>query len=313
MKISIFKFILIGLVVIVIQGCGTLGPRSSSSKDLGSVLEPVKDSIVAKEKKPLIFPATVSVLMVPGNNHRMVPNSTLRLAAEELKKGLLKNAKYINGVSIISTDDIRGKIALNTIRDLYGTDIVVVLSYEQDQRRLQNGFFAFLDMLIIPVFIFPGVEVTTSTVVDGKIIHIPSNAIIFRSSGTDERSTYLSRYSSEGTKADEESIDGFTSAINKFGESVGIKLSQLDKFDMSQAVSMNKFIEGQAGSQRKQSSPGDNWARVDTYKGSGGGAFGFLEVFLLICMAVFWITRVWRVKEPLIKSEVPAAQGSAVL
>lgn len=295
MKISIFKFILIGLVVINIQGCGTLGPRSSSSMDLGSVLEPVKDSLTSTAKKPLIFPTTVAVLMVPGNNLRMVPSSTLRLAAEELKKGLLKNDKYINGVSIISADDTRGKIALNTIRDLYGADIVVVLSYEQDQRRTQNGFFAFLDIAIVPVFIVPGVEVTTSTVVDGKIIHIPSNAIIFRSSGTDERSTYLSRYSSEGSKTDKESIDGFISATNKFGENVGSKLSQLDKFDMSKAVSMNKFIEGQAEPQRKQSSPGDNWARVDSYKHSGGGAFGFLEIFLLGCMAIFWITRVRKV------------------
>jgi len=83
-------------------------------------------------------------------------------------------------------------------------------------------------------------------VVDGKIIHIPSNAIIFRSSGTDERSTSLSLYSSMETKADEESIDGFTSSINKLGESVGVTLSQFDKFDMSQAVSVNKIIEGQA-------------------------------------------------------------------
>jgi len=292
MRISIFKFIFIGLVVISIQGCGTLGPRSSSSMDLGSVLEPVKDSLTSTAKKPLIFPTTVAVLMVPGKTFRMVPSSTLRLAAEELKKGLLKNDKYINGVSIISADDTRGKISLNTIRDLYGADIVVVLSYEQDQRRTQNGFFAFMDMLIVPTFIFPSVKVTTSTVVDGKIIHIPSNAIIFRSSGTDERSTHLSRYSSEGSKTDEESIGGFISATNKFGENVGGKLLQLDKFDMSKAVSMNKFLEEPVGSQREQSSPGDNWARVDSYKHSGGGAFGFLEIFLLVCMAIFWFTSV---------------------
>ena len=292
MKISIFKFIFVGLVVINIQGCGTLEPRSSSSRNLASVLEPAKDSLSLTEKKPLVFPAPVAVLMIPGDTFRMVPSSTLRLAAEELKKELLKNNAYINGVSIISTDDTRGKISLKTIRDLYGTDIVIVLSYEQDQRRTQGGFFTFLDIAIVPAFIVPSVKVTTSTVVDGKIIHIPSNAIIFRSDGTDERSTFLARISSEGSKTDEESISGFISATNKFGENVGKKLAQLDKFDMSQAVSMNKFMGEQAGSPKKENDPNNNWARVDTYKQSGGGAFGFLDIFLLGGVAIFWFTRV---------------------
>ena len=260
--------------------------------NLSSVLEPVKDSLISTEKKPLTFPATVAVLMIPGENLSMVPSSTLRLAAEELKKELLKNDAYINGVSIISADDTRGKMSLKTIRDLYGTDIVIVLSYEQDQRRTQDGFFTFMDIAIVPAFIVPSVKVTTSTVVDGKIIHIPSNAIIFRSGGTDERSTFLARVSSEGSKVNEESISGFASAINKFGENVGKKLAQLDKFDMSQAVSMNKFMQEQAGPPKKQTDPNNSWAKVDTYKQSGGGAFGFLDIFLLGCVAIFWLISV---------------------
>ena len=296
MNISIFRLIKIGLVIITIQGCNTLGPRSSSSMNLASVLEPVKDSLISTEKKPLIFPATVAVLMVSDHNLRMVPSSTLRLAAEELKKELLKNDAYINGVSIISADDTRGKISLKTIRDLYGADIVVVLSYEQDQRRTQGGFFAFIDIAIVPAFIIPSVKVTTSTVVDGKIIHIPSNAIIFRSSGTDERSAFLARFSSEGSRVDEESISGFISATNKFGENVGKKLAQLGKFDMSKAVSLNRVMEEHAGSPKKQSDPNNSWARVDTYKQSGGGAFGFLDIFLLGCMATLWFISGWSAK-----------------
>lgn len=292
MKIHIMKLIIIGLAVINIQGCGTLQPRSSSSMSLSSVLEPVKDSLASTEKKPLVFPATVAVLMVPGERSHMVPSSTLRLAAEELKKGLLKNSAYISGVSIINAEDIREKISLKTIRDLYGADIVAVISYEQDQRRTQGGFFTLLDLAVIPAFIVPGVKVTTSTVVDGKIIHVPSNAIIFRSSGTNERTTYLARVSTEGSKVDEESIDGFISAINKFGENVSGKLSSLDKFDMSKAVSMNKLIEEQAGTRGTQTASNDSWRKVDTFKSSGGGAIGFLELLLLTCMAAFWFFRV---------------------
>ncbi len=288
MKRSIFKSVLIVVLVISIQAC-VLGPRSSSSVSLSSVLKPVKDSLVLAEKEPLTFPTTVAVLMVPGHSFRMVPTSTLRLAAEELKKELLKNSKYIASVSVISGEDIREKIDLNTIRSLYGADVVAILTYEQDQRRVQNSFFAFLDIAIIPAFLIPSVKVTTSTVVDGKIIHIPSNAIIFRSNGMDDRSIYLSKYSSEDSKPDEESISSFLSATTKLGNNVSNSLSRLDNFDMSKAVSMNRFIEEQSAAEKTQGSSENEWERVDTFKSSGGGATGLLELFLLGCMALAWI------------------------
>jgi len=285
MKLSVFKRVLIVVLLIGIQACA-LGPRSSSSVSLSSVLKPVKDSLALSEKEPLTFPTTAAVLMVPGHGFRMVPMSTLRLAAEELKKELLKNSKYIAGVSIVSGEDTREKMDLNTIQSLYGADVVIVLTYEQDQRRVQNSFFALLDVAIIPAFLIPSVKVTTSTVVDGKIIHIPSNAIIFRSNGMDDRSIHLSKYSSEDSKPDEESISSFLSATNNLGKNVSSSLSRLDNFDMSKAVSMNKFIEEQSGSEEAQGSSDNEWARVDTFKSSGGGATGFLELLLLGSMAL---------------------------
>lgn len=291
MKNLLIKFILLGLVGINLQGCGSLNPRSASSKELANILIPVKDSLVSSEKKPLIFPTTIAILMVPGNYNGMIPDSTLRLAAEELKKELLKNDKYINGISIISSGDIREKISLSTIRNLYGADIVVVISYQQDQRRTQNSLASFMNIAIAPAFLIPSVKVTTSTIIDGKIIHIPSNAIIFRSSGTDERSTYLTPVSSNQGKANDESISGFVSSLNKFGENVGIKLAQLDKFDMSNAVSMNKVINEQSNLQGKPGASGDSWAKVDSYKSSGGGAFDEIGIFILCLMAIYKVRK----------------------
>ncbi len=270
------------IVIFSIQGCASLNPRESSSRDLAEVLTPIKDSLVATDKKPLVFPTTVAILIVPGNNSTMVPTSTLRLAAEELKKTLLKSDKYINGVSIVSAGDIREKISLNTIRDLYGVDILLVLSYQQDQRRIQSSLASMLNIAIVPTFIVPSVKLTTSTVIDGKIIHIPSNAIIFRSSGIDVRSRYLTPVSSNGNKADEESIEGLIAAVKQFGDNVGKKLEGFSEFDMSKAVSMNKILDEKSDPKVASTKPSsDAWSKVDGYKSSGGGAFGFLGVFAL--------------------------------
>lgn len=291
MKTQILKYLIAGILVVTTQGCANLSPKSSSSVELGSILIPVKDSRATVDKKPLKFPATVAVLMVPGTNRSDVPNSTLRIAAEELRKELLKNTKYIAGVSIVATDDTQQKIPLSAIRDLYGADVVIVLSYTQDQRRTQNSFLAFLDVTILPAFVVPSVEVTTTTVVDGKVIHIPSNAIIFRSSGLDERTSFVTSFTSNRMRVDEETIVAFKSATSKFAENLSSKLTQFDKFDMSQAVSMDQFIDGQAASQSKPRDPKDQWTKVDSFKTSGGGAFGFLDLLLLGSLVISWLIR----------------------
>lgn len=298
MTTAMLRATMLGIILFSLAGCGSLRPDSSRSMRLNEILLPVKDSLVSAEKKPLIFPTMVTILMIPGNNNQMVPESTLRIAAETLKKELLKNDKYVNGVSIISADDTREKITLDTIRNLYGSDIVVVVSYQQDQRKTQNTVGALLDITIAPIFLVPSVKMTTSTVIDGKIIHIPSNAIIFRSSGIDESSSRRTRYSVESSQATEESIQSFIAATSLLGINISTKLEQLNTFDMKNAVSANIFITETATASSPTKLPAttsrtitpqepvDNWEKVDSYKRSGGGAFGWLEISILGLLAL---------------------------
>lgn len=270
------------------QGCA-LSPRNSTSLGLSQVLEPVKDSLVATEKQPLVFPAIVGILMVPSENTRMTPTSTLRFAAEELKNELLKNEKYIKGVTIVSASDFREKVSLQKLRDMYGFDIVAVISYEQDQRSIQNGFSSLMDLAIVPAFVVPSVKIITSSVVDGKVVHIPSNAIIFRASGIDKRSKYMTSVSSQGAGANEESIKGLAAAVNDFGNNVSKILAGLDNYDFAKAVSMNDAIEASSGvpSNSINDVEGNSWDKVDAYKRSGG-ALGIPELLALaFCLAGF--------------------------
>lgn len=296
---SLLRTALLSMLLLSLSGCGSLHPASSRSMQLNDILAPVKDSLIVETKKPLTFPTTISILMIPGKNSGMVPDSTLRIAAETLKNELLKNEKYVNGVSIISSDDMREKVTLETIRNLYGSDIVIVVSYQQDQRKTQNSVAAFMDIAIAPIFLIPSVKMTTSTVIDGKIIHIPSNAIIFRSSGLDESSTRMTRYSAESSQATEASIRGFIDATVHFGKNISKKLDQLDAFDMKNAISVNTFISekepaesqppssARTGDTPTPAQPTDNWNRVDNYKRSGGGAAGWLEISVLTLCALY--------------------------
>src|SRR6266540_1528728 len=190
-----------------LTGCAHHIARSSSSAPLTEIMEPVKDSRQTVQKKPLAFPASVAIVMVPGHKSGNIPNTTLRQAAEKLKQQLLASPRYISTVGVVTTDDLRGRISLEKIQAMYGADIAIILSYQQDQRSSQSGVAGLADATIIGTFLFPGVVTNTLSIIDGKVIHIPSNTIIFRASGTDERSTHSTSYAQDGTTT-EESIKG---------------------------------------------------------------------------------------------------------
>lgn len=275
------NIILALFLITSLQGC-VIGPRSSASQGLSQILDPVTDSLVSMDKEPLVFPSTIAILMVPSPDTNMVPNSTLRLAAEELKQELLKNDKYINGVIVVSNSDIKEKITLKTLRKMYGVDIVAIISYQQDQRSSRNSFLSFLDLAIVPAYTIPSVKVTTSTVVDGKIVHIPSNAIIFRASGLNERSTHMTPVSSQENGTNEESIEGLKASIIDLGENVSNILTGLSEFDLSTAVSMDDVIEQSKISEENSSSlEGKSWEKVDNYKRSGGGSIDLIGLLAL--------------------------------
>ena len=146
--------------------------RSSASVPLAKVIETTKDSTMTSQKAPLILPASVAILFAPAEQRAgaSVPATTLRKAAEKLKQQLIANPKYIKSVTVVAGDDIKEKISLEQIRALYGTDIAILLSYQQDQRSSQSGAAGFMDITIIGAFAIPGVETITTSIIDGKVI-----------------------------------------------------------------------------------------------------------------------------------------------
>lgn len=278
--------------IVALSGCASMTKRSSSSAPMAKVISTVQDSRQAQEKKPLVVPADVVIMFIPGPTN-LVPGTTLRQAADNLKKQLLNYPKYVKSVSVVSSDYVKTKVSLAQIRSLYSADIIVILSYEQDQLTSRSGLAGLVDLTIVGMFLVPGVETKTATYVDGKVIHIPSNSMVLRASGSDKRSKFSTTYGADGTSA-EESIESILKATSDLGDSLGKSLAKFDNYDISQAISLALLDSdgaadsgGKAGGKAERTN--DYWEKVDTYKSSGGGSFGLVP--LLISVAVFYAVR----------------------
>jgi rhombotail lipoprotein len=276
------------LVAVALAGCAHNGRvRESSSMSLDKVIESAKDSRITPVKLPLSFPASVAILMVPSDGQ--VPETVMHQAAEGLKQQLLENKKYIGSVSIVSTFDVNKKMTLEQVRASYAADIVILIFYHQDQRTVQSGPAALLDAMIVPAFVVPGVKVHTATLIEGVVAHIPSNAVIFRTSGHEERTSYSTSYSEENVSA-AASVDSFNAAIVDFGKSLSNTLNQFDQFDMSKAASMTALVESSSESGSavggNSEAANDYWRKVDSFKSTGGSFDSVILLFFGVACIV---------------------------
>lgn len=267
-----------------LTGCAQLSSRSSSSEPISSIIETTKDSRQLASKKPLTFPTSVAIVFVPGPDGQ-IPRTVLHQGADKLKQQLLANPKYINSVTVVSPEDSNGKISLEKIRAMYGTEIAIVLSYQQDQRSRQGGPGGLIDATIVGAFIAPTVESVTSTIVDGKVIHIASDAMIFRASGTDSRKIRSTSYGQAAAVSDD-SVDSILAATANFSTSLSKTLTKFDNYNLETAVSMSALLGGNSATPSSKARV-NNWSQVDSFKLGGGGGLDSLGLGLLTALAAW--------------------------
>ena len=262
----------------LLSGCAQYSARSAASLPLNSIIEPAKDSRQVEQKSTLTFPASVAILFIPSSN---VPETTLRESADSLKQQLLLNTKYVRSVSIVATEDIRSKISLAQIRAMYDAEIAMILSFKQDQHYQQSGPGGLMDLTIVGAMTIPSVGTTTSTNIDGKLIHIASNALVFRQSGTDKRTTYSTSYGVDSTLAEQSSLS-ILAATTNFGKALENTLSKFDRFDAAQAISLDILTANDQGASKDSAPTDTNWNKVDRFKFSGGGSLDILSLALVL-------------------------------
>ena len=276
------------IIMVMAAGCcfwlaGCAQTRSYSSASAAVFIEPVKDSLRSGEKTSLQLPARVALIMIPANQsfNRPVPETVLRKAAEQLKQRLLAGTRYVSAVDVVVKGDISSKVSLDDIRSMYGADIALIISYQQDQITAQSGPGGLADATILGMFVVPGLEVRTLSFVDGKVVHIPSSSIVFRASGTNERSAMSTSYAQNSSLKDE-SIEGFMAAMTDLGSGLTSALSRFEKFDLATAARL-PAASADGGSDTGRAMPAnDYWKKVDSYKSTGGGAFNVITLLAAV-------------------------------
>ncbi len=289
---SSFNLKLAGILGLVLSigltsGCSQNLTRSSRSQPLSSLIEPAKDSRQVDNKATLAFPASIAVIYVPSSDYN-IPRTVIMNSADALRQQLLAEQKYIRSVTVVSLDDTASKVSLANIRALYDADMALIVTYEQDQSSQQSGPGGFVDGTIVGAFVVPSVSTTTTTRVEAKVVHIPSNALVFRHSAGDSRTSHSTSYGLPGALRNE-SADSLLKATTGLGDALLSTLQKFDNFDLSHAVSMDVLTANQAIDIPGNTTSDSNWNRVDRFKLSGGGSIDGIGLF--VGLAVWIIVR----------------------
>lgn len=268
------------LAAVMIGGCAADVHRTrvTGTAPIFSYLSLKDSTIGATPTEPLRFPTRVAIVYAPPMSTKplteQVPQTTLHAAAESLKAKLLARSAYVKSVVIGHTGET---LSLEQIRNMYGCDIVVILSYSQLQSAERGGISKALDITLVGGHLYPGVTITTETGIEATVVHTPTQYILFTESGSNSRKSY-STPGGVNTTAGNEARKGFTAAIDDLADRMGKIIAKYDATQQIQVatlgsrggMSMQSLVSMAA--ERQEASKGDSWEDVNIYKSSGRGS-----------------------------------------
>jgi rhombotail lipoprotein len=282
------------LAAVTIGGCAADVHRTrvAGTAPIFSYLSLKDSTIGATPTEPLTFPTRVSIVYAPPMSTRpqteQVPQTTLRAAAESLKTRLLAHSAYVKSVVIGHTSET---LSLEQTRNMYGCDIVVILSYSQLQNAERGGISKALDITLIGGHLYPGVTITTETGIEATVIHTPTQYILFTESGSSSR-TAISTPGGVNATAGSEAREGFTAATDNLADRMGKIIAKYDATQQIQVatlgnrggMTMQSLVSMAA--ERQGTRKTDSWEDVNIYKSSGRGAldcgFGLVAIAIAV-------------------------------
>jgi rhombotail lipoprotein len=228
---SVFH-LLVGLLILAIfSGCAQRKQYTSSS-----VVEYLYSNKQVKETPTvpvLSLPLKVGIAFVPeSNRYRSALTETDKEKLLDTVAKSFKKYAYIDTIEIIPSAYLRargGFTNLDQIRTMYGVDVIALVSYDQHQFTDQN-FLTLTYWTLLGMYIVPGEENDTHTMVDAVVYDIASKKLLFRAPGVSHikgvatpinLSKMLREDSREGfMKASEELIVNLNKELQKFKEKV---------------------------------------------------------------------------------------------
>ena len=96
-----------------------------------------------------------------------------------------KEYKFIESIELIPSlylEEGGGFSNLDKLRQLFGIDVIMLLSYDQSQFK-DKGAWSITYWTLIGYYVVKGEKNDTHTLMDAALFHIPSRKMLFRASG----------------------------------------------------------------------------------------------------------------------------------
>jgi len=136
-----------------------------------------------------------------------------------------KEYKFVESIELIPSlylEEGGGFSNLDTLRQLFGTDVIMLLSYDQSQFK-DTSALSITYWTLVGAYFVKGEKNDTHTLMDAALFHVPSRKMLFRASGTNHiKSSATPINLSE--QAREDSLSGFRQASMDLTENLQKKL-----------------------------------------------------------------------------------------
>ena len=283
MKNSKLIFFFLSFLTIVLSGCGSHQTRAKSS--VVDYLYPQGSEKIVQPSIPVLsLPLKVGIAFVPDQRTErkgmrlwsgtgVVGGGTLTSAKKsELLEKVANNFReldFVSEIEVIPSEYLThngGFSNLEQIKTMYGIDVIALVSYDQVQFT-DEGLLSLTYWTIVGAYVVSGEKNDTSTMLDTVVYDIKSKKMLFRAPGTslvEGSATPINL--SEELRAD--SVKGFDEAAVKMTENLDIQLANF-KEKIKRNPEQVKVVHSSSYS-----------------GGSSGGAFGLLDLTILLLAAV---------------------------
>lgn len=186
------------LLSTVLSGCA-LFSRPDSERRSTSLMNYLYPGMSGKTETPTIptltLPLRVGVAFVPATNDSGKPAAASwddaafpevsRKRLIETVAAQFRSLPFVRAIEIIPTSYLRaggGFQNLDPIRQLFGVDVIALLSFDQTQNT-DRGVLSLTYWTIVGAYVVPAEQNLTLTLLDAAVFDIPSRTLLFRAPG----------------------------------------------------------------------------------------------------------------------------------
>ncbi len=248
----------LALLLALTVGCTKEPPRlytnykTSMIRFLGSAQSVTSDQDAAKPS--ITVPLKAGFAFAPSSNYGRGFPEKERMVLMQKIASQFQSYKFVESIELIPSlylEEGGGFSNLDTLRQLFGIDVIMILSYDQTQFQ-DTGALSITYWTLIGAYFVQGEKNDTHTLMDAALFHIPSRKMLFRASGTHHYKNSATPIN-QSEQARKDSLTGFHQASIDLTKNLQIKL-----YHFRQA------IRGQSGIFRLELKPGYELEPLDT-------------------------------------------------